>query len=92
MKQHKQKFIGGKVGWTTLSDGRYKTNIKEDVTGLSFISKLRPVTYSLDIDALNKTLDVTEESSNEAMGQKISAAKEKHTGFIAQEVERQLMI
>ena len=71
---------------------RYKTNIKEDVPGLSFISKLRPVTYSLDIDALNKTLDVTEESSNEAMVAKNSAAKEKHTGFIAQEVERQLMI
>ena len=69
-----------------------KRILRKMCRGFRFISKLRPVTYSLDIDALNKTLDVTEESSNEAMVAKNSAAKEKHTGFIAQEVERQLMI
>lgn len=39
--------IGGIVGWSTLSDRRYKTNIKDNVPGISFINKLQPVTYHL---------------------------------------------
>ncbi|MFM7903083.1 MAG: tail fiber domain-containing protein, partial [Bacteroidota bacterium] len=45
--------IGGQVGWTTFSDGRYKKNVEEDVPGLDFISKLRPVTYTTDITGLD---------------------------------------
>lgn len=37
--------IGGKVGWTTLSDARYKTEIQANVPGLAFIGNLKPVTY-----------------------------------------------
>lgn len=50
--------IGGYAGWTNLSDGRYKKNLKHDVPGLSFITKLTPVTYTLDLDGLNKALNV----------------------------------
>jgi trimeric autotransporter adhesin len=34
--------IGGQVSWSTLSDGRFKRDIREDVSGLEFINKLRP--------------------------------------------------
>lgn len=51
--------IGGYVNWTNLSDGRFKKNMKEDVPGLEFIEKLRPVTYTLDIDGLEKALETT---------------------------------
>lgn len=49
--------IGGYVNWSNLSDGRFKKNMKEDVPGLEFIAKLRPVTYTLDIDGLEKALE-----------------------------------
>lgn len=39
--------IGGIVGWSTLSDRRFKTNIQENVPGMAFINKLKPVTYNL---------------------------------------------
>jgi trimeric autotransporter adhesin len=48
--------IGGQVNWTAFSDARYKKNIKEDVPGLEFIKQLRPVTYTVDVDALDNEL------------------------------------
>jgi len=48
--------IGGQVGWTTFSDGRFKKNIREDVIGLDFILRLKPVTYQLDVDLINTKL------------------------------------
>jgi hypothetical protein len=32
--------------WTQTSDGRLKTNVKNDSLGLSFINRLRPVTFN----------------------------------------------
>ncbi len=46
-------WIGGQVNWGTYSDGRIKTKIQENVPGLDFITKLRPVTYHLDIHKQN---------------------------------------
>ena len=46
--------IGGKVGWSTFSDGRYKKDVQEDVKGLNFIMQLRPVTYHYDTQKLNE--------------------------------------
>lgn len=46
--------IGGQVGWTTFSDARIKKNVREDVPGLSFIEKLKPVTYNYDLNSLQK--------------------------------------
>ena len=48
--------IGGQVNFTTFSDKRYKKNVTEDVPGLAFIEKLRPITYTLDVDGLEETL------------------------------------
>ena len=56
--------IGGEVSWTTFSDARYKTNIKEDVPGLAFINNLRPITYTVDIAGLNGHYPVSKRSEN----------------------------
>ena len=48
--------IGGEVNWTAFSDGRYKKNLKADVPGLEFITKLRPVTYTLDVSGIDSKL------------------------------------
>ncbi len=72
----------------TLSDGPFKKNITEDVPGLAFITKLRPVTYTLDIESLDKASGVTEPASAEQGKAKAAAMIEKHTGFVAQEVEK----
>lgn len=89
--------IGGFVGWTDISDGRVKKNIKSDVPGLAFINKLTPVIYNLDLDAINNIIkpgtgktENSEEASilaNELSAKKIKAEK-NFTGFIAQDVEK----
>lgn len=40
-------------GYFTVSDARFKKNVKENVPGLAFIKQLRPVTYSYDIHGIN---------------------------------------
>lgn len=45
--------IGGPVGWSTISDGRVKKNIREDIPGLDFINKLRPISYNIDLAAVD---------------------------------------
>ncbi len=85
--------IGGTVGWTTLSDGRYKKDLQENVKGLDFIMKLRPLTYHLNLTALANKLDAAtnrkKDKGSEITRQGI-AEKEKtlFTGFVAQEVEQ----
>ena len=77
--------IGGYANWTNLSDARFKVNVKENVVGLEFIKKLRPVTYQLDIDAIasfSKVPDSLRLPESERL-----KASEIQTGFIAQEVE-----
>lgn len=86
--------IRGQVNFTTYSDGRFKTNVKEDVRGLDFILKLRPVTYNWDIHKFNAytrggEYTITNIAYNpdeeEAIRKKESIT---YTGFIAQEVEQ----
>ena len=82
--------IGGYANWTNLSDSRFKKNIKENVVGLDFIMKLKPVTYNLDVTKLSRTLG-EDHGSNINDDMKTSmAAKEKmvYSGFVAQEVEK----
>jgi len=90
--------IGGYAGWTDFSDQRFKTAIQENVKGLEFIMKLRPVTYKLDINRLAANLK--EDQRRDADGKIIMGSPspsdlesrdEKsrvvHSGFLAQEVE-----
>jgi trimeric autotransporter adhesin len=93
--------IGGQVGWSVFSDGRFKKNIKEDVPGLGFINTLRPVTYAINVERLNEYYNKGKELiSDNAEGSsrrdpanveikeaEIAASNILHTGFIAQEVE-----
>jgi hypothetical protein len=74
--------IGGQVGWTTLSDGRFKTNVKEDVAGLDFILKLRPVNYKVDKQAFNQYLGIKDDPESDR-----TEGTTVESGFIAQEVE-----
>jgi hypothetical protein len=90
--------IKGQVTFTTYSDGRFKTNIEENVPGLAFITKLRPVTYHWDIHKLNsfiaagsadynlKKINVSYNPQEEVS----IKTKERiaYTGFIAQEVAK----
>ncbi|HEX2684300.1 MAG TPA: tail fiber domain-containing protein, partial [Ferruginibacter sp.] len=70
---------------TAISDGRFKNNVAEKVPGLTFINKLRPVTYNLDIRKLNTFLH----AGASAQDDKAINTKERivESGFIAQEVE-----
>lgn len=78
--------IGGQVGWTTVSDKRFKINIKENVAGLNFIMKLKPVTYNLDLDAVASFMKTPASLRNK----EAEKLKEQmlQTGFLAQDVEQ----
>jgi trimeric autotransporter adhesin len=78
-------FIGGKVNWGIVSDARIKTDVQEDVKGLDFILKLRPVTYHISSKALTAITGIKD--SVEYAG-KYDSEKIKYTGFLAQEVEQ----
>jgi hypothetical protein len=87
--------IGGQVGWTTFSDGRYKKNIKEDVQGLKFINLLKPITYTVDINGLNTHYDnlrkkdsAYDKAKAQMQSSAEAAAKIIYNGFIAQDVEK----
>lgn len=76
--------IEGQVPFTTPSDGRFKYNVQENVKGLDFILKLRPVTYQFDVERFDASVTINQNmqaSYKEASGI-------RRTGFIAQEVEK----
>jgi len=82
--------IGGYQNWTNLSDGRFKKNIKEDVKGLEFIMKLRPVTYNMDISGISQKLNESHGREADKLMLRSIAEKEMivYSGFVAQEVEK----
>lgn len=89
--------IGGFSNWTNFSDGRFKKEVSEQVPGLEFINKLRPVTYHLDVDGLagylhEDPLDSVKAQYSQALSDAIVQGRKAkaailETGFIAQEVE-----
>ena len=91
--------IGGQVGWTTLSDARFKTENATKVPGIDFIKKLRPVTYYVNHEAMNAFIDDhhkgsglrTKDEKTTSMGKsdyKPEYIKTLESGFMAQEVEQ----
>jgi len=92
--------IGGYANWSNISDGRAKKNIRADVPGLDFINLLQPVTYNLDLDAMDNLLGIDKakkEKLEKDMPQDLKDKNEKarknkeaqvQTGFIAQDVEK----
>lgn len=69
--------IGGPQPWSNTSDGRFKYDLEEDIPGLDFIKRLRPVSYILDKEKLSRFNGDTDLSQN---------SSHKDSGFIAQEV------
>lgn len=90
---HNQVFIGnlstgwngGNTPWYTYSDARVKTRVTEDVAGLDFITRLRPVTYYRDIDA---QAELTGNEPTPDFPEKYDIERIKFSGFLAQEVEQ----
>lgn len=89
--------VGGYQSWTKISDARVKKNVKENVPGLAFINKLKPISYTIDLDAADK---ITQKQVIKTSDGKIKAlskaafearkAQEKkiQVGFMAQDVEQ----
>jgi hypothetical protein len=81
--------VEGPVAYT-FSDGRFKTNVKEeDVKGLIFIKKLRPVVYNLDAKKITEfwTKNMPDSVRKKYMNQDFTTATNiRQSGFIAQEV------
>lgn len=73
-------------GITAFSDARYKTNVKEDVKGLDFISRLRPVSYNVNPDELHKIWGTPDSAAKR--NDHSETRKVRYTGLIAQEVEK----
>ncbi len=81
--------IGGYADWTEMSDRRFKENITEDVHGLAFIQKLRPVTYNINVHSIERFFEEHYgEVSDSDWDGKYDKEKILYTGFIAQEVEQ----
>lgn len=88
--------IGGYVNWTTISDGRVKKNIKQNVPGLVFINMIQPITYNLDLDAADKIIQrpaLKDHDGNIVQPSQEETEARRHkeqivyTGFVAQDVE-----
>jgi len=76
--------IKGQVAFTMYSDGRVKDNVTEDIVGLDFITKLRPVSYHFNVARQNRLMGIIDSTLSKS---KYDIEKIKFSGFIAQEVE-----
>lgn len=77
--------------FNTVSDGRFKTNIRDEVKGLAFIQKLRPVVYNFDTRRFTQFL--TQNMPDSLAADYLAAdfapsTAIRQSGFIAQEVEQ----
>jgi len=80
--------IGGFVGYSNLSDVRYKKNIQETVKGIDFIMKLHPVMYQFDMEGLNEKLNPGKKIDELSAKAVKENEKTIFSGFLAQEVEQ----
>jgi hypothetical protein len=80
--------IGGYANWTNFSDGRYKKNIQENVKGLDFIMRLRPITYNLDITGIRSHLGKKAPKDAGTAQSLTQRGTTLFSGFSAQEVEK----
>jgi len=80
--------IGGYQNWTNLSDGRFKKNIQENVPGLEFIMKLRPVTYQFEARKFEHFLGKPDSIINQSQDAYTNSEAQIRTGFVAQDVEK----
>jgi hypothetical protein len=74
------------TGITAYSDGRFKTNVVENVPGIEFIKKLRPVTYNEDPEILHQIWKTPEDQYADQDFSDVRS--QRYIGFIAQDVEK----
>jgi len=74
------------TGITAYSDARFKTNVKENVAGLDFILKLKPVTYNVRPIELHRIWGTPDSIVNKIDHSQIE--KQIQIGFLAQDVEK----
>lgn len=83
--------IEGQVAYSFPSDGRFKNNVTEEIKGLDFIMRLRPVVYNFDTEKFEAFLfkDVPDSLKQELFEKDYSESTAiRQSGFIAQEVEQ----
>jgi hypothetical protein len=80
--------IGGFANWTNVSDSRFKTNVTENVPGLAFINQLRPVTYNINVRAIDDFFSGHYNERDASLNGPTEKANIPYSGFIAQEVEQ----
>ena len=80
------------TNYSTISDGRFKTNIRDEVKGLAFINKLKPVVYNYSArkfdEFLMKNMKKSKRDSILNMNDYTEAESMRRSGFIAQDVEK----
>ena len=74
------------TGITAYSDARFKKNIREDVKGLDFITRLKPVTYNEDPTLLHKIWGTPDSLVSKIDHSAIQ--QQRFIGFIAQDVQK----
>jgi len=82
--------IGGQVAWTNRSDKRIKEHLKENVPGLDFITKLKPISYNFNLEKQDSITGVKADTSAAGVASRKKAEAIIHTGFAAQDVESAL--
>ncbi len=88
-------WIGGQTGWFHYSDKRIKNDIKDDVPGLAFITRLKPITYHIDLNKQEEIANAGKTERNQELVKpikdwegKYNIEKTKMSGFFAQDVEK----
>lgn len=80
--------IGSYADWTNFSDSRYKRNMRENVKGLDFIMRLRPITYNLDVTGIRHHLGQADPKDAPTQQSIRNREATVFSGFAAQEVEQ----
>ncbi|MBK8659880.1 MAG: tail fiber domain-containing protein [Bacteroidetes bacterium] len=78
--------IFGAVNFNT-SDARFKTDVADNVPGLSFVDKLRPVTYLFQKEKYSLHIGEGQDEDYVAKLRAQDASGKRSSGFLAQEVE-----
>lgn len=80
--------VEGQVPYTNPSDARFKFNVKDNVPGLDFIKKLKPVTYNFDTKKFDEHLNKNRNHDEVASEDFSKSTAIVRTGFLAQDVEK----
>ena len=77
-------------GYTIASDGRFKENLRDDVKGLDFIMKLKPVTYNFDYNLFDQFVGNAAVASTDPAEKALFVNQETNAGKNS-EYKRQLV-